>query len=89
MLYVGSTLSPALRFHHHLVTGYHSSIPLQAAIAHYGLANFNVYVMKEITFPASASFDQKVNLLRIEEQAIMDKFPIEQLYNKIRSVKVM
>ena len=47
MLYVGSTLSPSLRFYHHLVTAdvNSSNARLQSAITEHGIENFNLYIM--------------------------------------------
>ena len=65
MLYVGSTLSPALRFYHHFVTNdvSNSNARLQSEITEYGIDQFNLYVMELVLFPAGLSYDEKRSFL--------------------------
>ena len=84
MLYVGSTLSPSLRFHDHLVN-HNTNAALQSAISHDGQSKFVIYIMQEVVFPAGLSFNEKLNHLRVVEQSYMDKYHADQLYNLIRS----
>lgn len=83
-VYVGSTLTPARRFHQHLVTGEKSNSNLQADISKYGIDKFTLYVM-EIIDVKNIPFKARVNFIRQREQYYMDKFPLEQLYNSSRS----
>lgn len=84
-LYVGSTMTPAYRFHSHFVARSTNSA-LQAAITQYGLSKFKVYIMQTVTFPTDVSnFASRVGYLRAIEQSYMDKFPLEQLYNTVKA----
>ena len=84
MLYVGSTLSPSLRFHDHFIAR-NTNSALQEAMSHDGVSNFVAYIMEEVVFPRGFTFNDKVKHLRVIEQSYMDKYPVEQLYNSIRS----
>ena len=86
MVYIGSTLVPARRFHNHLVTGQFSNITLQQAISQHGLESFVAYVFEVVVFPAGLSLKEKKAFLRAVEQKHIDKFPKAQLYNSINSV---
>ena len=83
MMYIGSTLSPALRFHKHLNTGERSNEALQADIVKYGLGKFTVHVFKEVTFPPNTSYSDKKALLFKEEQHYLDLIPAKRRYNAI------
>lgn len=87
MLYVGSTLSPSLRFYHHLVTGdlNSSNAQLQSAITEYGIEKFNLYIMELVVFPSGLSYEEKRAFLRKIEQSYIAKYPQDQLYNEINS----
>lgn len=87
MLYVGSTLSPALRFYHHFVTNdvSNSNARLQSAITEYGIEQFNLYVMELVLFPAGLSYNEKRSFLRKVEQSYINKYSKSQLYNEINS----
>ena len=85
MLYVGSTTTPSSRFHHHLITYTYSNAGLQAAIAMYGLSNFTLYILEVVTYPSSLTLSERGVFLRQREQSYMNKFPVRQLYNSIKS----
>jgi predicted GIY-YIG superfamily endonuclease len=78
MQYVGSTFTPMLRFHQHLVTGTHSNVGLQSAIAQHGLSEFVVYVVEVVEFGNMAQSLRKAHLLA-REQSHMDRYPATQL----------
>ena len=84
MLYIGSSMSPSLRFLDHLVN-HNTNAALQSAMLRDGQSKFVAYVMQEVVFPAGLSFNDKVSFLRTIEQTYMDKYPVDQLYNTIRS----
>ena len=46
MIYIGSTNTPGLRFHNHLVTGENSNCNLQAAIKRYKLGKLTVHIFE-------------------------------------------
>ena len=84
-MYIGSTLSPALRFYHHLVTAESSNDALQSAIQADGLEHFTLFIMEVVEFPKGLSYNDKVRHLRAVEQRYIDKYPREQLYNSMNS----
>jgi group I intron endonuclease len=85
MIYVGSSLIPARRFHNHLVTGKYSNIALQEAITEHGLENFVAYVLEIVVFPTGLTLEQKKAYLKDVEQKHINKFPKAQLYNNINA----
>lgn len=87
MLYVGSTLSASLRFYHHFIARdvSKSNANLQHAIATDGIEAFNLYIMQEVVFPSGLDYNDKLNFLHGVEQRYMDKYPKDQLYNKVNS----
>ena len=86
MLYIGSTLSPSLRFYHHLIVGGDTSnLNLQQAIGVDGIENFTLYIMEIVKIPSRLSYQEKLDYLHIIEQKYLDKYPREQLYNINRS----
>ena len=87
MMYIGSTLTPGLRFSEHLITGHHSNEALQEAMQVHGLSNFTGYVFKIVDVPKHLTTNQARAYLSKIEQTYLDKFPEEQLYNVIKSSK--
>ena len=83
MMYIGSSLSPALRFHKHLNTGERSNEALQADIGKYGLGKFTVHVFKKVVFPPNSSYSDKKALLFKEEQHYLSLIPAKRRYNAI------
>jgi group I intron endonuclease len=84
-MYIGSTLTPGLRFHSHLVTGLDSNINLQEAIAKYGVHMFTGYVFQLVAIPRALSTAEARVFLSKVEQTYINKFPKAQLYNSINS----
>ena len=72
-MYIGSTLSPSLRFYQHLVTGESSNDALQSAIQADGLEHFTLFIMKVVEFPKGLSYNDKVRHLRAVEQRYIDR----------------
>lgn len=86
MIYIGSSLNPALRFHKHLISHTRSNTALQAAISKYGLGQFTVQIFEQLDLSMyNTYYDQKSYLLECE-QRIMDMIPREQLYNSNNAV---
>lgn len=87
MLYIGSTLNPALRFYRHFISGdsKNSNIYLQSAISTDGIDKFNLYIMEQVVFPSGLTFTEKQSFLRKVEQSYINKYPTDQLYNEINS----
>jgi len=52
MIYIGSTMSPSLRFHKHLVTGEQSNANLQEAIRVNDLGYFTVQIFELVPMSA-------------------------------------
>ena len=86
MMYIGSTFSPSLRFHQHLMTGSSSNINLQTAIARYGQSKFVVYILEVVEMPKQLTYGERKNFLAEREQHYMNHYPIDQLYNTIRAI---
>jgi len=84
-IYIGSSLTPGLRFHHHLITASRSNFNLQAAIAEHGLENFTALVYAKFEWNRNDYEGTKKFLLQ-QEQLIMDQFPREQLFNTNKAV---
>lgn len=85
MIYIGSTLAPALRFHSHLVTHEHSNLNLQADISKHGLGKFTVHIFEYVEFPVGSSYNEKMVILRKVEQQYIDRIPTKRLYNSINA----
>jgi hypothetical protein len=89
--YVGSSVTPGLRFHNHLVSHANSNATLQSA--------FNTHGLDHFTFTAQArcvvfekhkwegrTYEEMKTFITQREQFIMDQFPKQQLYNTNRAV---
>lgn len=85
MIYIGGSISPALRFHKHLITGEQSNANLQADINMYGLGKFTVHIFKIVEFPPDSSFAEKKALLLAEEQEYLNMIPVKRRYNSIEA----
>ena len=85
MLYIGSTLTPSLRFHKHLVLGSRSNASLQAAIAKHGIARFTVHIFEIVDLPLQVSYQKRKSLLVKVEQQYIDSVPKRKLYNSINA----
>jgi len=88
MMYIGSTFTPALRFHQHLVTGYSSNKALQHQINQYSLSQFTVYILEVVKFPPTMAPSERGAYLRQREQYFINKYPRSQLFNTINSSNV-
>ena len=86
MMYIGSTFTPSLRFHQHLISGTSSNANLQAAMALHGQSKFVLYVLELVQIPNGLSRDQRKLYLLGREQHYMDRYSTDQLYNSSRAI---
>lgn len=86
-IYIGSTMTPSLRFNNHLISGNHSNEALQAAISAYGLAAFKVHIFELVEFDDGMTFKLKNAKLRTLEQKYMDMVPPHRLFNSLKAIK--
>ena len=86
MIYIGSTMTPRLRFHKHLVTGESSNANLQDAIKEFGLGKFTVHIFEKVDLPFDTSYNEKQVILHKVEQSYLNRFPKRQKYNSINSL---
>lgn len=86
MVYVGSSFTPGRRLYMHLIANTQSNKYLQADIKLYGLHKFTAYILEDVQISKGLSYLERVKLVHKVEQSHMDLFPVEQLYNTVRSV---